>query len=118
MDPRIGDRSATSGPDRIARADRPTVLDQRDRGGGVARDRIVERPELLIVRQLVAVAVHASRTHPLRVRRAEPDQRADDSARTLGLAGAEVRTVQAPDDPVGVLVDDQQIEDADGVALA
>jgi len=64
------------------------------------------------------VAVHASRTHPIPVRRAEPDQRADDNARTLGLAGAEVRTVEAPDDTVGVLVDDQQIEDPDDGALA
>ena len=67
---------------------------------------------------MVAVAVHASRRRPFHVHRAEPDQRADDSARTLGLAGAEVRTVQAPDDTVGVLVDDQQIEDPDDGALA
>ena len=62
----------------------------------------------------------AGRWPPLGVdaRRAEADQRADDGAGALRLAGAEVGMVQALDDTVGTLVNDQQVDDADGVALA
>jgi hypothetical protein len=62
MDPRVGDRNAARCADRVARADRPAVLDERDRGGGVVRDRLVERPELLLGRELAPSA--ATRVAP------------------------------------------------------
>src|SRR4051794_29582464 len=48
MDPRVGDRNAASGADRILGANRPAMLDKRDRGGEVIRDGLVERPRLLL----------------------------------------------------------------------
>ena len=100
---------AARGADRVARGDRPAVLDERDRGGGVVRDRLVDRPELLVGREVAALGLDA--------RGAEADQRADDRAAALGLAGGEVGMVQAPDGPVGALVNDQQVDHADDVAL-
>ena len=100
MDPRVRDRDAPRGSDRVARADRPAVLDERDRGSGVVRDGFVERPTLLLGREVTVL------------RLAEADQRADDGARPVRLAGGEVGMVQAPDDTVSTLVNDQQVDDA------
>lgn len=69
MDPRVGDRNAAGGTDGLARADRPAVLDERDCGGGVVRDSLVQRPGLLPGREAASVGLDA--------RRAEADQRAD-----------------------------------------
>ena len=110
MDPRVGDRDAPRGADRVARADRPAVLDERDRRSGVVRDGFVERPELLLGREVTVLRLDA--------RRAEADQRADDGAGAFRLAGGVVGMVQAPDDAVRALVNDQQVDDADDVALA
>src|SRR5688572_14146414 len=76
MDPRVGDRNAARGVYRVARADRPPMLDERDRGGGVVRYDLVERPELLLCRELAALGLDA--------RRVEADQRANNGAGALG----------------------------------
>jgi hypothetical protein len=123
MDPHVGDRNAARGADRVAQADRPAVLDERDRGGGVVRDGLVEAPELLLGQEAAALGFDARRAEelagldPLLARRAEADQCADNGADALGLAGGEVGMVQALDDTVGVLVNDQQVDDANDVAL-
>src|SRR5215212_7856348 len=96
MDPGFRDRDAPRGADRVARADRPAVLDERDRGGGVVRDGLLERPELLLGRELAAFGP----------RRVEPDQRAE--RRACALAG-EVGMVQAPDDTVRALLNDEEL---------
>ena len=54
----------------------------------------------------------------LDARRAEADHRAHKGAGALGLAGGEIGMVQAPDDTVGALVNDQQVDEAHDVALA
>ena len=108
MDRGVGDRNAARGADRVAQADRPAVLDERDRGGGVVRNGLVEGPEPLLGREVATVGL---------ARRAEADQRADNGADTVGLAGGEVGMMQTLDGTVGALVNDQQVEDADDVAL-
>ena len=96
--------SATGTPpaasDRVARADRPAVLDERDRGSGVVRDGFVERPNS-------PPRPGGHRAPPRRGRSARRR-----CARPVRLAGGEVGMVQAPDDTVSTLVNDQQVDDA------
>jgi hypothetical protein len=71
MDPRVGDRHAARHVERVAYADRPAVLYERNRGRGVVGDGILERPELLAVRRWAVSRVDG---------RVEADQRGDDGA--------------------------------------
>ena len=105
----VGDRDAARGADRVARADRPAVLDERDRGGGVVRDGLVEGPELLLGRCVAASAAPGVAPRPIS---------APTTAPAPSASPAVSRLVQAPDLAVGALVDDQQVDDADDVALA
>jgi hypothetical protein len=82
------------------------VLDERDCGGGVVPDGLVERPKLVLELATIGVLV---------ARGVEPGQRAHHSAGAL--AGGEVGAVQALDDILRVLVNDQQVDDAHDVAL-
>ena len=112
MDPRVGDGNAARGADRVARADRPAVLDERDRRGGVVRDGLVERPELVLRRGVTGLGLGA-----LLARRAEADQRPDRLAGAPGLTRGQVGMVQALHHTVGALVHDQQVDDPDDVVL-
>ena len=95
MDPCVGDRNAARGAYCVARANCPAVLNERDRGGGVARDGLINEPILILGREVAALGFDP-RLH-------EADQRAQNGPGVLGVAGREAGVVQAPDDAVGVL---------------
>ena len=74
--------------DAFAQRDRPAVLEQRHRGSGAVRDRVVDVPDLLVEDVTVlelGSALDRAELGSFLAGCAEADQRADDGAERLGL---------------------------------
>src|SRR5262249_45430914 len=100
---------------------RPTVLEQRDRGGRSRRDRLVDVPHLPFVEDVAVLdRLRAGLCAGLRTflaPRAEPDQRADDRAQLLQLLPGHVALLQALDVPVEILPHGDHVDQPHDVVL-
>src|SRR3954447_24739858 len=121
MDPTVRERNAARTADRVAKRDRPPVLDQRDRGGGVRGDRVGDRPHRLLAEEAVLRRERAGdgarlerlllAVHP------EPDERAEDRAELLALLLAQVAELHSGDLTVAVLRHDDEVHEPNDVVL-
>src|SRR6476646_1051189 len=122
VQPRVGERDAAGVADRIAQADRPAVLDQRDRGGRAGGDGVVDEPEVLLVEDVAARLVDAggaedgARLRGLLAADSEPDQRAREGAELLGLLERQVGDLDVLEVALVVLAHDEQVDEAGDVA--
>jgi hypothetical protein len=87
------------------------VLDERDHGGGVVEDGVIERPERLVAAGVAVLRVGRAGVGRFVLCPAEPDQGADD----IAGAGGELRMLLTLDGTIGGFVNDRQVKDADDV---
>jgi hypothetical protein len=122
VDEAIGDTEAARTGDRVAKRDRPAVLEQDDRRGRVVRDVVDDVPRFFLGEDVDAVGSRlGAGLRPgfgaLEAAGPETDERSDGRAELGRLVVAQVGALQDRDVALGVFVDREAVDHANRVVV-
>src|SRR5512132_1838460 len=119
-DEALGDAEATRAHDGVAEPDRPAMLEQDERGGGIVRNLRQDVPRFFLREDVDAIggglrARDRAGLHALFPGRSESQERSDDGPELLRLLLRELTSLQGGDLSVRVLVDHERVDHANRV---
>src|SRR5512132_1629380 len=118
-----GDGETACADDGVTEPDRPAVLEQDERGGGVVRELLEDVPGLFLVDHVDAIccglgAGDRTGLHALLAARSETEEPADHGAELHRLVLGELAALQYGDLTLRILEDDERVDHAHRIALA